>query len=150
MRAAALAMGAEQRYRLDDSVGDADRADGDLALATALLDMPHGPALELVSPFISCASALAERGLCELEAEMYARADSSAPLPLLAASPPWWSTSTGSRRSRHARSRPAGRSESALAWPGGSGAGAAMWAVPDGPFGSLPHSRMITYICECT
>ncbi len=80
LRAAALAMGAEQRHRLGASAGDADRSDGDLALATALLQMPHGPALERVSALICCAAGYAERELWELEAQMYAQATALLPL----------------------------------------------------------------------
>jgi diguanylate cyclase (GGDEF)-like protein len=73
-------MGAEQHHRHGASAGDADRSDGDLALATALLQMPHGPALERVTAFVSCAAAYAERELWELEAEMYAQATALLPL----------------------------------------------------------------------
>jgi len=55
LRAAGLALRAEWRYREGNSEVDAARSDADLALATALLDMPHGPALERVSALISCA-----------------------------------------------------------------------------------------------
>lgn len=80
LRAAALAMSAEHRYRLGASAGDADRSDGDLALATALLELPHGPPMERLSAFICCASAYAERELWELEAEMYTKATALLPL----------------------------------------------------------------------
>lgn len=80
LRAAALAMGAELHHRHGASAGDADRSEGDLAHATALLQMPHGPALERVSAFISCAAAYAARELWELEAEMYAQATALLPL----------------------------------------------------------------------
>lgn len=74
LHAAALAMRAETHLRQGTSALEAERADGDLALAAALLEMPTGQALERVSAFICCASAYAERELWELEAEMYAKA----------------------------------------------------------------------------
>ncbi|CAN5620822.1 hypothetical protein BH24ACT14_BH24ACT14_11250 [soil metagenome] len=80
LRAAGLAMRAEFGYREGNSEVDAARSDADLALATALLDMPHGPALERVSALISCACAYAERGLWELEEESYAKAMALLPL----------------------------------------------------------------------
>jgi len=80
LRAAGLAMRAELQYRDGSSAGDASRSDADLALATALLDMPHGPALERVSALICCACAYAERELWELEEETYAQATALLPL----------------------------------------------------------------------
>ena len=80
LRAAGLALRAEWRYREGNSEADAARSDADLALATALLDMPHGPALERVSALISCACAYAERGLWELEEETYSKAVALLPL----------------------------------------------------------------------
>jgi len=80
LRAAGLALRAEWRYREGNSEADAARSDAGLALATALPDMPHGPALERVSALISCACAYAERGLWELEEETYSKAVALLPL----------------------------------------------------------------------